>query len=98
MHSLDKFSLAKRGWLASILLLLTWASVAAQTSQPSRQNEISESSQAARPQSGSQEFGPHSIRVRRTTDPIKIDGRLDEPAWSEAAIAVDFRQQEPNEG
>jgi Carbohydrate family 9 binding domain-like len=36
--------------------------------------------------------------VRRTTDPIKIDGRLDEPAWSEAAIAADFRQQEPNEG
>src|SRR5215212_1794598 len=98
MHSLHKFSLTQRAWLASILLLLTSASFAAQTSQPSIQNKTPQSSQAARPQSGSQELGPRSIRVRRTTDPIKIDGRLEEPAWSEAAIAADFRQQEPDEG
>src|SRR5215212_10113909 len=98
MHSVDKFSLAKRGWLASILLLLTSVSFTAQTSQPSIQNQTPQSSQPARPQSGSQELGPHSIQVRRTTDPIKIDGRLDEPAWSEADVAADFRQQEPNEG
>src|SRR2546423_988762 len=98
MHSVQKFSSTRRAWLASILSLLTSATFAAQTSQPSIQNETSEPSQAARPQSGSQELGPHSIRVRRTTDPIKIDGRLDEPAWTEAAIAADFRQQEPNEG
>src|SRR5215216_2932844 len=98
MHSVDKFSLAKRGWLASILLLLTWASFAAQTSQPSIQGETPKSSQPARPQAGSQELGPHSIQVRRATDPIKIDGRLDEPAWSEADVAAEFRMEEPNEG
>src|SRR5215218_9404940 len=98
MHSIDKFSLAKRGWLASILLLLTWASFAAQTSQPSIQGETPKSSQLARPQAGSQELGPHSIRIRRVTEPIQIEGRLDEPAWSEADVAADFRQQEPNEG
>jgi hypothetical protein len=38
------------------------------------------------------------IRVLRISEPIKIDGRLDEPAWSEAVAATDFRQQEPNEG
>src|SRR5829696_7352904 len=98
MHSVDKFSLAKRGWLVSILLLLTSASFAAQTSRPSIQSQTPQSSQPARPQAGSQELGSHSIQVRRTTDPIKIDGSLDEPAWSEADVAADFRQQEPNEG
>lgn len=38
------------------------------------------------------------IRVLPVTDPIKIDGRLDELAWSQAEAASDFRQQEPNEG
>ncbi|HKG98453.1 MAG TPA: sugar-binding protein, partial [Pyrinomonadaceae bacterium] len=38
------------------------------------------------------------IRVLRISEPIKIDGHLDESAWSEAVAATDFRQQEPNEG
>ena len=29
---------------------------------------------------------------------ITVDGRLDEPAWAEAAAATDFRQLEPSEG
>src|SRR5215217_5320424 len=98
MHSVDKFSLAKRGWLASILLLLTWGSVGAETSQGSIQNQTRQSSQPTQPESKSQDLGTRSIRIRRITEPIKIDGRLDEPAWTETAIAADFRQQEPNEG
>src|SRR5437763_3799390 len=98
MHSVDKFSPAKRGWLASILLLLTWGSVGAETSQGSIQNQTRQSSQPIQPDSKSQDLGTRSIRIRRISEPIKIDGRLDEPAWSEAAIAADFRQQEPNEG
>ena len=42
--------------------------------------------------------GPRRIRILHTTEPIKIDGRLDEPGWSQSTPATDFRQQEPNEG
>jgi hypothetical protein len=45
-----------------------------------------------------QENGTRRIRVLHITEPIKIDGRLDEPSWSQAEAATDFRQQEPNEG
>src|SRR5262245_8767998 len=45
-----------------------------------------------------QENSTRRIRVLRVTEPIKIDGRLDEPSWSQAEPATDFRQQEPNEG
>ena len=37
----------------------------------------------------------HAIRI---SEPIKIDGRLDESEWAEAIAATDYRQQEPNEG
>lgn len=40
---------------------------------------------------------PH-IRALRISEPIKIDGRLDEAAWSRAEAATDFRQREPQEG
>ena len=46
----------------------------------------------------SQQNGTRSIRVLHITEPIKIDGRLDEPGWSQADMATDFRQQEPSEG
>src|SRR5262245_351870 len=39
----------------------------------------------------------HRTREPHITEPIKIDGRLDEPSWSQAPAAIDFRQQEPNE-
>lgn len=45
-----------------------------------------------------QEAATPRIRVLHITEPIKIDGRLDEPVWSQAEVATDFRQQEPNEG
>jgi len=45
-----------------------------------------------------QENGTRRIRVVHITEPIKIDGRLDEPGWSQAEVATDFRQQEPSEG
>ena len=38
------------------------------------------------------------IRILPVSDPIKIDGRLDEPAWSQAEAATDFRQESPTEG
>src|SRR6266702_3607415 len=38
------------------------------------------------------------IQAVRVTDEIKIDGLLDEPAWSLAQPATDFFQQQPAEG
>ena len=45
-----------------------------------------------------QENGTRRIRVLHIKEPIKIDGRLDEPGWSQAEVATGFRQEEPNEG
>src|SRR5882724_9645943 len=42
--------------------------------------------------------GPRRVHTIRTTDAIKIDGILDEPAWSQIQPANDFLQQQPNEG
>ena len=44
------------------------------------------------------ENGAYRIRILRISDPIKIDGHLDEPAWSQAEAATDFRQESPTEG
>ena len=45
-----------------------------------------------------QDNGLRRLRVLHITEPIKVDGRLDEPSWAQATPATDFRQQEPNEG
>ena len=50
------------------------------------------------PQTTTPSEGSHRIRILRLTEPIKIDGRLDEPAWSQAEPATDFRQESPTEG
>jgi len=42
--------------------------------------------------------GKRTIRAVHLTDEIKIDGRLDEPAWEAVTFQGDFRQREPNEG
>ena len=39
-----------------------------------------------------------SLEARYLTGKIKIDGKLDEPAWNQAAIATDFVQFEPDNG
>ncbi|MBV9925542.1 MAG: carbohydrate binding family 9 domain-containing protein [Acidobacteria bacterium] len=38
------------------------------------------------------------MHAQRISEEIKVDGRLDEPAWSRADAATDFRQEEPHEG
>ena len=38
------------------------------------------------------------VRASHVNEEIKIDGRLDEPAWSHADAATDFRMEEPTEG
>jgi len=39
-----------------------------------------------------------SIRAARRTTPVRIDGRLDDPAWRSALPFSDFRQLDPREG
>jgi len=38
------------------------------------------------------------LRAVSISEPIILDGRLDEPAWQTAQVANDFRQREPDEG
>ncbi len=42
--------------------------------------------------------GKPKVTLSRTSDPINLDGVLDEPAWQNAEIIRNFRQQEPYEG
>src|SRR5262245_21909587 len=86
MRSVYKFPRILIESFASMVLV---SSVFAQTAQIQTQQTTN---------SQPQETRTHSIRIRRATESIKIDGRLDESAWSEADVAGDFRQQEPNEG
>jgi hypothetical protein len=38
------------------------------------------------------------LQAARTQDPIRLDGRLDEPAWQRAPLASNFVQNDPREG
>ena len=98
MHNTRNFSLTKSAWLASLVLLVTLGRIGAQFSQGPPQNRRTPFPLPASRQLSPQNPGPGSIHVRRSADPIKIDGRLDESAWSEADVAANFRQQEPSEG
>jgi hypothetical protein len=41
---------------------------------------------------------PRTLAAARATEPITLDGRLDEPVWQTAPAATDFVQQQPHEG
>src|SRR4051812_15017867 len=41
---------------------------------------------------------PKQLPAKRTTAPIKIDGKLDEAAWKEATPATNFVEWRPNYG
>jgi Domain of unknown function (DUF5916) len=41
---------------------------------------------------------PKTIPAKRTTQIVKIDGKLDEPAWKDAAPATGFTELRPNTG
>src|SRR5712691_7242901 len=72
--------------------------IAVQAQEPSRTQNPQQSA-AEKPSRMSQEnTGPRRIQAKRVTEAIKIDGILDEPAWSLAQPATDFLQQQPHEG
>ena len=41
---------------------------------------------------------PRAALATLTKDPIRIDGRLDEPAWSTARVESGFRRDVPSDG
>src|SRR5262249_6283670 len=50
------------------------------------------------PQSESAKAEVHRIQAVHISEPIKIDGLLNEAAWSTAQAATGFRQESPTEG
>src|SRR6266446_9117103 len=79
-------------------LSMTPFSVVTQAQQPATSiNPQATSSPSPTPlsQTGT---GRRRVHTIRTTDAIKIDGMLDEAAWSLVQPATDFLQQQPNEG
>src|SRR5689334_20974107 len=92
-------SLARPIGICVLFLIPLFPSAALpQISVPQIPIELNENPAVLPLQSSSQNSGAHRIRALRISDPIKIDGHLDEPAWSQAQAATDFRQQSPTEG
>ena len=50
------------------------------------------------PHAGAGAAGRATLLVLRTSEPLRLDPRLDDPVWERADSIVDFRQREPAEG
>ncbi len=77
-------------------LSVTLFAIVAQAQQPSTKDNTQATATPAQPPQDS--TGLQRIQAIRVTDTIRIDGLLDEAAWSLAQPATDFLQQQPNEG
>jgi len=74
-----------RALLSAFSIILFHFSAGAQQSAPPNQAQA-------------EKTDTHRIHALRVTDPIKIDGVLNERAWATAESATDFRQESPIEG
>src|SRR5256884_7408402 len=88
----------KRFRALTVALSITLLAIVSQAQQPLTRDNIQQPTPASPTQSASQTTGTRRIQAVRVTSAIKIDGLLDEPAWSQAQPATDFLQQQPNEG
>src|SRR6266436_6688586 len=88
----------KRFRALMFVLSIALFSVAAQAQQPSTTLNPQSTTSPSPPPLSQDSKGPRRVHTIRTTDPIKIDGTLDEPSWSQVEPATDFRQQQPDEG
>jgi len=79
-------------------LSVTLFAVAAQAQQPSTKATPQAIAAPSPSQPLQDSRGPRRIQAIHVTDTIKIDGLLDEPAWTLAQPATDFLQQQPTEG
>ena len=80
------------------LLSLILFAVVAHAQPPSTKEKTPQGTGATPAQLPQQNAGQRRIQAMRVTDAIKIDGLLDEAAWSLAQSATDFLQEQPNEG
>src|SRR2546422_10968846 len=87
----------KRFRALMVALTIILFSIVAQGQQTSTTDKT-QSTSAKPTQSPSPSNALHRIQAVRAADTIKIDGLLDEPAWSLAQPATDFLQQQPTEG
>ncbi|MFN2431680.1 MAG: DUF5916 domain-containing protein, partial [Gemmatimonadota bacterium] len=78
-----------------VLLLAPATAQAAQESTPGNDSGVDRAAPAASADPGGSEG---VLTAEPLAGEIRLDGRLDEPAWSAAAAVSDFRQQEPDEG
>ena len=85
-----------RAHLIVALSLLLFAAIA--HAQQLHTNNSQQSPPARPTQSPSQGTGSRQIKAVPVSDTIKIDGLLDESAWSLTTPATDFRQERPIEG
>ncbi len=76
---------------------MTLFAVASQAQQPSTTNKT-QSTPTKPAQTPSPNNGLRRIQAVRITDALRIDGLLDEAAWSLAQAASEFLQQQPTEG
>src|SRR5712664_2739965 len=83
------------GMLALSVALFAVVIEAQQSSTSGNPQATASPSPAQLPQDST---GPRRIQAVRVSEPIKIDGLLDEPVWSTAGAATDFRQETPTEG
>jgi len=86
--------------LVFCLLLGVCADIRAQTpsASPSPQDSAKQPSQAPLADVAPEVTNARRVKALRVTGEIKIDGRLDEAAWSENEAAKNFRQEDPTEG
>ena len=66
--------------------------------QQTSTTEKTQSTSAKPMQSPSQSSSQRRVQAVRITGALKIDGLLDEAAWSSAQLATDFLEQQPTEG
>src|SRR5436190_795497 len=88
----------KRFRALMLVLSLTFFAVVTQAQQPFTNVNTQETATASPTPLPQDSTGPQRIHILRVTEPIKIDGKLDEPEWSSAEAATDFRQETPTEG
>src|SRR5258705_8249553 len=81
-----------------VALSINLLAAIAQAQQLPTANNAQQSSTERVTQSPSQSTGSRRIQAVPTSDTIKIDGLLDESAWSLAPPATEFRQERPIEG
>jgi len=86
-----------RARLVVVLSIALLAAIAQAQQLPTADN-LQQSTPERPTQSPSQGAGPRRIQAVPVSDAIKIDGVLNESAWSLAEPASDFRQERPIEG